>query len=94
MTYRALARDAAAAQRFDAARRYIALALQTARERGSAHELAVTQLCAAEIALLHDQPAHADASLDAASAAFDALAMGWHLGEVARLRSRLSSRAA
>lgn len=94
MSYRALARDAAAAQRFDAARRYIALALRNARERGSAHELAVTQLCDAEIALLHDQPARADALLDAASTAFDALAMGWHLGEAARLRSHLSSRAA
>ena len=94
MTYRALARDAAAERRVEAARRYIALALTTARERESAHEIAVTQLCAAEIALLHDQPARADALLDAASAGFDAMAMAWHLGEAARLRSRLSSRAA
>ena len=94
MTYRALARDAAAARRTEAARRYIALALTTARERESAHEIAVTQLCAAEIALLHEQPARADALLDAASAGFVAMAMPWHLDEAARLRSRLSSRAA
>lgn len=94
MTYRALARDAAAAHRVEAARRYLERALTTARERESAHEFAVTQLCAAEIALLHDQPARADVLLDAASAAFDAMAMGWHLNEAARLRSRLSSRAA
>ena len=94
MTYRALARDAATARRFEAARRCIAQALQTARARDSAHEVAVTQLCEAEIALLHDQPGRAAALLDAASAAFDSLGMAWHLGEAARLRSRLSSRAA
>ena len=94
MTCRALARDAAAARRPEAARRYLERALHTARERESAHETAVTQLCAAEIALLHDQPARADALLDAASAAFDTMAMAWHLDQAARLRSRLSSRAA
>ena len=94
MSYRALARDAAAARRFEAAWRYLERALHTARERESAHEIAVTQLCAAEIALLHDQPARADALLDAASAAFDAMAMAWHFDEAQRLRSRLSSRAA
>ena len=83
-----MARDAAA-QRPEAARRCIALAYRTARERDSAHEVAVTQVCEAEIALLHEQPARAAALLDEAMAAFDAMGMAWHLHEAKRLRGFL-----
>ncbi|MEO8059301.1 MAG: AAA family ATPase [Burkholderiales bacterium] len=93
MSYRALARDAAV-QRPEAARGYIALALKTARERDSAHECAVTQLCDAEIAVLHDEAARAAALLDQAMDAFGGMGMAWHFDAAARLRSLLSSRAA
>ncbi|WP_086919694.1 ATP-binding protein [Variovorax sp. JS1663] len=92
MTYRALARDAAA-RRPDAARRYIERAYATARARDSAHELAVTQLCEAEIALQQGQAPRAFALLDKAAAAFDAMFMAWHLREAVGLRDRASRRA-
>lgn len=85
MSYRALARDAAAQQHFQAAQRYVALAYKTAGRRESAHEHAVTQLCEAEIALQQDQPQRASQLLDSAGAAFEAMGMGWHLGQVQRL---------
>lgn len=94
MSYRALARQAAAAQRPQAAHRYVALALKTAQQRNSAHEVAVTRLCEAEIAWQFDQTAHAAALLDTATAAFDALAMAWHRDQAAQLQARISPRAA
>jgi class 3 adenylate cyclase/tetratricopeptide (TPR) repeat protein len=94
MSWRALARDAAAMQRTGAVQRCIAQAYRTARRRDSAHEAAVTRHCEAEIAVLHDQRVHAIALLDDAMAAFEGMAMTWHLGEAARLRGALSSRAA
>lgn len=93
MSYRALARDAALL-RPDAARRYIELALKTARARDSMHEIAVTQLCEAEIALMHGQHPRATALLDEAAAAFEAMLMHWHLAEAARLRAQANPRAA
>ncbi|GAA4357700.1 hypothetical protein GCM10023165_51940 [Variovorax defluvii] len=92
MTYRALARDAAAT-RPDAARRYIERAYATADARDSAHERAVTQLCEAEMALHHGHARQALALLDQAAAAFDAMFMAWHLGEAVRLREQASRRA-
>ena len=86
MTYRALARDAAMHQA-EAAQRYIELALRTARERDSAHEIAVTRLCAAQIALAQGRVKQATALIDEASAAFDAMLMTWHLEEATRLRA-------
>jgi hypothetical protein len=93
MSYRALARDASM-QRPEAARRYIELALRTARQRDSAHEIAVTQLCEAEIALRQEQWQRATALLDEATAAFESMLMTWHLAEAARLRAQASPRAA
>ncbi|HSW03101.1 ATP-binding protein [Aquabacterium sp.] len=90
MSYRALARDAAT-QRPAAAQRYIALAMKTAQARDSAHEVAVTQLCEAEIALQQGQAQRAGPLLDAATAAFDAMAMTWHLDQALRLRARLAA---
>ena len=92
MTYRALARDAAALDRPGKAQRYIERALQVAQARDSAHELAVTQLCAAEIALRLDQQQRADALLDAALAGFERMRMSWHLNEALRLRCRVDGK--
>jgi hypothetical protein len=60
-----------------------------ARERGSRHEAAVTQLRDAEIALGRGDRALAAARLDAATSGFAAMDMAWHLEQAARLRSLL-----
>ena len=92
MAYRALARLAAAANDSEAASRYIALALKTARARDSAHEVAATQLCEADIALARGERSRGAALLDEAQPAFESMSMVWHAGEAQRLRSLLSSR--
>jgi hypothetical protein len=71
------------------AERYLALAMQAASARGSRHEIAVTELCHAEIALARTNRVHAAAILDQAGAAFGAMDMGWHLAQVERLRGSL-----
>jgi len=78
MAYRAAARLGTDAPR------YLALARQVAQRRGAAHELAVTDLCAAEMALQLGQPA--EALLDRAASAFEILGMGWHLARAQALR--------
>jgi len=85
MTYRALARAAAAEHRPAAARRYLDLALLSARRRRSPHEKAVTQLCDAEIALTLDRRGRAAGLLHEAGAAFDTLRMHWHRDAALRL---------
>jgi hypothetical protein len=62
------------------------LAMRSARSRGSAHEVAVTQLCEAEIRQAHGERGQAAALLDKAQAAFDGLAMTWHRSEADKLR--------
>jgi tetratricopeptide (TPR) repeat protein len=86
MTYRALAVASAAGQGRKPPDVYIALALQSARARGAAHEVAVTQLCDAEIKAARGERTPAATLLDQAEAAFDALAMTWHLGKARQLR--------
>ena len=86
MSYRALARDAAV-HRPQSAQRYVDLAMAAARARASAHELAVTQLCAAEVSLRLDRRANASAMLDAAMDGFERMDMRWHLAEAMRLQS-------
>lgn len=86
MAYRALARDAAV-HRPEAVGRYIDQALRVARDRDSAHETAVTQLCAAEIAIDQGRTGQAMALIDEATAAFDTMRMAWHLDEAMRLRT-------
>ena len=80
MAYRAAARLAPEAA---AAERYLALARRVAQRRGAVHELAVTDLCAAELALARGQPVQG--WLDAAVAEFERLGMGWHLAQARRL---------
>jgi len=89
MTWRALARAATAGQGREPARICLERAMKAAQARGSPHEAAVTQLCAAELALARDARAEAGALLEQASAAFDRMGMDWHLGEAARMRRQL-----
>jgi hypothetical protein len=87
MTYRALAVASAAGQGRKPPEMYIALALQSARARGAAHEVAVTQLCDAEIKLARGERAQAITLLEQAESAFNGMAMTWHLGDARRVRS-------
>ncbi len=88
MAYRALARGAVA-HRPDRARHYVELAMKAAQQRKSAHEVAVTQLCAAEIAFRQGLTEQARVSLDPATLAFREMSMPWHLGEAIKLRHLL-----
>ncbi|HEY4084034.1 MAG TPA: adenylate/guanylate cyclase domain-containing protein [Burkholderiaceae bacterium] len=81
MAYRAAARMAPDTVE---AQRYLERSRRVARHRGAAHEIAATDLAAAE--LLNDQ-----AALDAAEAAFERLAMPWHLAQAQRLRLKVAS---
>ena len=89
MAYRAMARASAAGQNRKPAPHYLDLAMETARVRQSLHEVAVTQLYDAEIRLAIADRVAAAALLDQAGAAFQALAMHWHLDQTDRLRRRL-----
>jgi ATP/maltotriose-dependent transcriptional regulator MalT len=86
MAYRALARAAARSQTRKPAEHYLAMAMRTAEARGARHEIAVTQLCEAEILIAQGDRAKALARLDQAESAFDTMKMNWHLGESHRLR--------
>jgi class 3 adenylate cyclase/tetratricopeptide (TPR) repeat protein len=89
MGCRALAQMAAGAGRFDVAEGYLAQAARAARARGSLHEQASNRLAVAGIAAGRGRTAEAHAQLDEASAAFESMAMHWHLGEAEALRKRL-----
>jgi tetratricopeptide (TPR) repeat protein len=89
MIYRALARASAGGHGRKLAERYLALALQAGRARESRHEIAVTRLCAAEIAARLDRRVEALALLDQAAAEFEPMRMTWHLSEAQRLRAGL-----
>jgi hypothetical protein len=60
--------------------------MRAARAKGARHEVAVTQLCEAEILLARGSRSAAAALLDQAASAFQAMDMGWHLAQVDRLR--------
>jgi len=81
----------AAAQDGDpaAADRYLAQAERAAHFRGSAHEQACNQLCRARIAVFRERRADALRPLDMASAAFERMAMPWHLQQAGDLRRQL-----
>ena len=89
MACRAMARAAQAAGRPDAARRQLACAYRVARARDSAHELAATQLAEAELALAAGATARSRGLIDQAAAAFDSMAMAWHLTQALQLRERV-----
>jgi hypothetical protein len=89
MACRAMARAAHAAGRPDAARRQLACAYRVARWRDSAHEVAVTQLAEAELAAADGAAARARALIESAAAAFESMAMDWHLERALRLREQI-----
>ena len=85
MAYRAMARQAAAARDRPRAERCIELAMRVARTRGSAHEVAATQLCAGQIACSFEDRSRARVLLDRAMPAFEHMGMAWHLDQATRL---------
>ncbi|MBI3372628.1 MAG: AAA family ATPase [Betaproteobacteria bacterium] len=89
MGCRALARAAAKSHDFERAAHYLAQALRSAEARGSPHERAVTQLCQAQIEIERGRKAEAHAPLEAASKAFEAMEMHWHLQQAQRVRETL-----
>lgn len=89
MALRAMARASAAGRNRKPAELYLDLAMNNALARGSPHEVAVTQLCDAEIRLARGQRAQAATLLDRAGSAFEAMAMAWHLEAAHRLRRAL-----
>ena len=90
MAYRALARDAAR-HRPERVEQYLRRATQASRQRGSAHELAATQLCAAQIACEAGQAARAADLLAEANGAFARMGMDWHREQAAALRRQLDA---
>jgi tetratricopeptide (TPR) repeat protein len=89
MAYRAMAHASAVGKNRTPPEQYLALAMNNALARGSPHDVAVTQLCDAEIRLARGQRAQAATLLDRAGSAFDAMAMAWHLDLTQILRRRL-----
>lgn len=86
---RALARAAAKANDYARAEHYLRLALRSAQARDSAHELASTQLCQAQIELDRGRAGQARALLDLACSTFERLDMRWHLERARRIRDTL-----
>ncbi|WP_310460255.1 AAA family ATPase [Sphaerotilus sp.] len=86
MAARAMAWSAAQAGDLARAERGIARALRVAHARDSAHELAVTQWMAARIVLIGGNAGRARQWLDPAEAAFELMAMPWHLAQARALR--------
>ncbi|MDM0117381.1 AAA family ATPase [Variovorax sp. J22R133] len=89
MSYRALALEAAS-RRPGRVAHYLEKAMKIARLRDSAHEIALTQLCEAEIAWRH-RGQRPDALLDEAMTAFARMGMAWHLAEATRLQSSIAA---
>jgi len=87
MAYRAAACLAQREDQPEVRDRYLAAALDVARRRGSLHERAVTQLCAAELAQARGQAL--PALLDEAETGFEAMGMAWHLERARALRRPL-----
>ncbi len=81
VAYRALARDAAARHDVERAQRYLAAARHIGVRRESAHEAAVNELCASQIALSADALRLARRHADAALAGFEAMEMHWHAAQ-------------
>lgn len=89
MAWRALARAAAFGKVQRPVAACLARAMRAAEARGSSHEIAVNQFCAAELALVRGARQEATAQLEQANAAFERMGMAWHLGQAAKLRQEL-----
>lgn len=85
MAARAMARMAAGAGDAARARHYLALATKVAQTRSSAHEVAGTRLCAAQIEWDLGCRSQARALLDQAVAGFESMDMRWHLDQARAL---------
>lgn len=86
---RALALAAAAAGDFARAERYLRQAGANAERRGSLHERASNALCAARVKLQRGQRGEAARLIEEARDGFEAMKMGWHLGQVAGMERSL-----
>ncbi len=93
MAMRAMARAAAREGWAKPPARYLERAMASARARSAPHDVAVTRLCAAELAFAAGDRKRARASLAEARRAFAALRMAWHDCEAASLARRLEDRA-
>jgi class 3 adenylate cyclase/tetratricopeptide (TPR) repeat protein len=89
MACRAMARASARGIGRRSAHHYLALAMNAACERGSPHEIAVTQLCHAELMHACGDRVRAEESLREATSGFARMEMAWHLDEASRLRRAL-----
>lgn len=89
MACRALARSAMGSNPSRLPQHYLDLAFRTARARESRHEVAVTQLCAAEIAVMRGQPAEALRWLDQAEPELETMRMNAHLQRARSFRAAL-----
>ena len=73
---------------FARAERYLERAMRAAQQRGARPDVAVNQMCAAEVALERGEPEQALQKLDEAEAAFTDMDMRWYAHEAAKLRAR------
>ncbi|MCV2362504.1 AAA family ATPase [Paucibacter sp. DJ1R-11] len=89
MAYRAAARLAQGHGQPERVTHYLAAAQAVAQRRGSMHERAVTELCAAELAMQRGESGQARGLLDEAEAAFFTMGMDWHLAKARGLRQQL-----
>jgi tetratricopeptide (TPR) repeat protein len=85
MAWRAMARLAAAGKVQRPVAACLARAMRAAEARGSPHEVAVNQLCAAELAAERGARDEARALFEQASAAFERMGMQWHLARANRI---------
>lgn len=85
MAYRALARCAAAHGQLDCVQRHLQHAARGAQQRSSAHELASTQLCAAQLAARRGDQAQSRTLAAQAAAGFESMRMDWHLEQARQL---------
>jgi class 3 adenylate cyclase/tetratricopeptide (TPR) repeat protein len=90
--YRALAMVSDAGTSRRSAEYYLEKAMNAARQRGSRHDIAKTQLCAAEIDLRRGRRERAHALIEEAAAAFAEMDMSWHLKRATQLVRKTKSR--
>jgi tetratricopeptide (TPR) repeat protein len=90
MAGRAMARAAAQGHDHGRVDHYLSGALRVSEARQSRHEIAVTQLCHAEIAAARDQRGAAQQWLEQATDGFESMAMEWHLERARTLARELA----
>ncbi|WP_158091669.1 ATP-binding protein [Bradyrhizobium canariense] len=86
--YRALARSAIVGRARATPEHYLALAMNNALRRRARHEIAVTQLCNAEMSAARGEHKAAGEMLDSAEQLFEAMKMEWHIEVVRALRKQ------